>query len=296
MDDPFGCFVGKPVLHPGRPGALLVAIKDSIDIAGQPTGAGRAAAGRSGRHQGHDRRGRAAARQRQPDLDGRTAAPDGRARRGPAAGSRHCPARQDPYGRGGAGCQRRQPASRPHPEPACRRLQSGRVQQRQRREPSRPHPTGHRVGLQRTAAAPVQIERADGCAGDGHRQREQGLDAVAEDGLGERWPAVLTGAVQVWHQDRPALRDGVKEFSSWPTVPQLYVKGEFVGGCDIVIEMQASGELDRELKAAGLVQGEVDGPRVCYCLDPAGWATARQLLSSLLAELPAPMTAPDGCC
>lgn len=52
----------------------------------------------------------------------------------------------------------------------------------------------------------------------------------------------------------------------------------------------------KELKAAGLVQGEVDGPRVCYCLDPAGWATARQLLGSLLAELPAPIVAPDGCC
>ena len=42
----------------------------------------------------------------------------------------------------------------------------------------------------------------------------------------------------------PALRDGVKEFSSWPTVPQLYVQGEFVGGCDIVTEMFQSGELE----------------------------------------------------
>ena len=42
----------------------------------------------------------------------------------------------------------------------------------------------------------------------------------------------------------PALRDGIKEFSSWPTVPQLYVKGEFVGGCDIVTEMFQSGELE----------------------------------------------------
>ncbi len=46
MDDPFGCFVGAPVLHPGRPGALLVAIKDNIDIAGQPTGAGLGLPGR----------------------------------------------------------------------------------------------------------------------------------------------------------------------------------------------------------------------------------------------------------
>jgi monothiol glutaredoxin len=40
------------------------------------------------------------------------------------------------------------------------------------------------------------------------------------------------------------LREGIKEFSSWPTVPQLYVKGEFVGGCDIVTEMFQSGELE----------------------------------------------------
>ncbi len=50
----------------------------------------------------------------------------------------------------------------------------------------------------------------------------------------------------------PEIREGIKAFSSWPTIPQLYLKGKFVGGCDIVVEMQATGELDRELKAAGL--------------------------------------------
>lgn len=50
----------------------------------------------------------------------------------------------------------------------------------------------------------------------------------------------------------PALRDGVKEFSSWPTVPQLYVKGEFVGGCDIVTEMYQSGELETLFKDSGI--------------------------------------------
>jgi monothiol glutaredoxin len=44
-----------------------------------------------------------------------------------------------------------------------------------------------------------------------------------------------------------AIRDGIKEFSQWPTIPQLYVKGEFVGGCDIVKEMHASGELHKLL-------------------------------------------------
>ena len=41
----------------------------------------------------------------------------------------------------------------------------------------------------------------------------------------------------------PELRQGIKEFSQWPTIPQLYVKGEFIGGCDIVREMYQSGEL-----------------------------------------------------
>ena len=50
----------------------------------------------------------------------------------------------------------------------------------------------------------------------------------------------------------PSLRQGIKEFSSWPTIPQLYVKGEFVGGCDIVREMHASGELEQLMKARGV--------------------------------------------
>jgi monothiol glutaredoxin len=48
------------------------------------------------------------------------------------------------------------------------------------------------------------------------------------------------------------LRNGIKEFSSWPTIPQLYVKGEFVGGCDIVREMYESGELEDLLKEKGI--------------------------------------------
>ena len=50
----------------------------------------------------------------------------------------------------------------------------------------------------------------------------------------------------------PALREGVKEFSNWPTIPQLYVAGEFVGGCDIVTEMFQSGELETLLKEKGI--------------------------------------------
>ena len=45
----------------------------------------------------------------------------------------------------------------------------------------------------------------------------------------------------------PALREGVKQFSDWPTIPQLFVDGQFVGGCDIAVEMHKSGELKRLL-------------------------------------------------
>ena len=49
-----------------------------------------------------------------------------------------------------------------------------------------------------------------------------------------------------------ALRQGIKDFSDWPTVPQLYVKGEFVGGCDIITEMTLSGELDQLFEENGV--------------------------------------------
>ena len=48
------------------------------------------------------------------------------------------------------------------------------------------------------------------------------------------------------------VRDGIKEFSNWPTIPQLYVKGEFVGGCDIIREMFDSGELQDLFKDRGV--------------------------------------------
>lgn len=48
------------------------------------------------------------------------------------------------------------------------------------------------------------------------------------------------------------LRQGIKDFSDWPTIPQLYIKGEFIGGCDIVREMYESGELEELLKQKGI--------------------------------------------
>ena len=57
-----------------------------------------------------------------------------------------------------------------------------------------------------------------------------------------------------------ALRQGIKEFSDWPTIPQLYVGGEFVGGCDILAGMHQSGELAKLLGERDvLVEGEPEG-------------------------------------
>ncbi len=52
----------------------------------------------------------------------------------------------------------------------------------------------------------------------------------------------------------PEIRDGIKSFSNWPTIPQLYVRGEFIGGCDIVTEMYQSGELQDLLSEKGISQ------------------------------------------
>ncbi len=50
----------------------------------------------------------------------------------------------------------------------------------------------------------------------------------------------------------PSVRQGIKEYSSWPTIPQLYVKGEFVGGCDIIREMFETGELKQLFEENGV--------------------------------------------
>ena len=81
----------------------------------------------------------------------------------------------------------------------------------------------------------------------GNRQFPQcGFSAQVVQILGELVPTFETVNVL----SDPALRDGIKEYSSWPTIPQLYVKGQFVGGCDIVKEMHASGELEKLLGAS----------------------------------------------
>ncbi len=51
----------------------------------------------------------------------------------------------------------------------------------------------------------------------------------------------------------PEVRNGIKEFTNWPTIPQIFVNGKYIGGCDIVTEMYDNGELKEKLKTAGLV-------------------------------------------
>jgi monothiol glutaredoxin len=78
----------------------------------------------------------------------------------------------------------------------------------------------------------------------GNRQAPQcGFSAQVVQILDEVAPSYETVNVLA----DPSLRDGVKEYSSWPTIPQLYIRGQFVGGCDIVKEMYASGELQKLL-------------------------------------------------
>lgn len=59
-----------------------------------------------------------------------------------------------------------------------------------------------------------------------------------------------------------AIRQGIKDFSDWPTIPQLYVKGEFVGGCDIVTEMTLSGELDQLFEKSGVTYDKDAADRI----------------------------------
>ncbi|MEW9918605.1 Grx4 family monothiol glutaredoxin [Marimonas sp. MJW-29] len=76
----------------------------------------------------------------------------------------------------------------------------------------------------------------------------KGTKEMPQCGFSSRVAGVLN-YMGVQYQDVNVLADedirqGIKDFSDWPTIPQLYVKGEFVGGCDIITEMTLSGELD----------------------------------------------------
>jgi monothiol glutaredoxin len=84
----------------------------------------------------------------------------------------------------------------------------------------------------------------------------KGTKLMPQCGFSSRVAGVLNYLGVAYHDvnvlDDPEIRQGIKDFSDWPTIPQLYVKGEFVGGCDIVTEMTLSGELDALFDAKGV--------------------------------------------
>ncbi len=84
----------------------------------------------------------------------------------------------------------------------------------------------------------------------------KGTATMPQCGFSSRVAGILTYMgvefkdVNVLESDE--VRQGIKDFSDWPTIPQLYVKGEFVGGCDIITEMTLSGELDQLFETGGI--------------------------------------------
>ncbi|MFN6924289.1 MAG: Grx4 family monothiol glutaredoxin [Tabrizicola sp.] len=84
----------------------------------------------------------------------------------------------------------------------------------------------------------------------------KGTKMMPQCGFSSRVAGVLNFMGVAYHDVNvladPEIRQGIKDFSDWPTIPQLYVKGEFVGGCDIVTEMTLSGELDQLFEAKGV--------------------------------------------
>ena len=85
----------------------------------------------------------------------------------------------------------------------------------------------------------------------------KGSPAMPQCGFSARAATILAhlGASEFAHVDvlsDPEVRQGIKAYSNWPTIPQLYVKGEFVGGCDIVREMYETGELTEMFQTRGI--------------------------------------------
>ena len=84
----------------------------------------------------------------------------------------------------------------------------------------------------------------------------KGTKSMPQCGFSSRVASILTYLGVDYHDVNilasDELRQGIKEFSDWPTTPQLYVKQEFIGGCDIVTEMTISGELDQLLDDKGV--------------------------------------------
>jgi monothiol glutaredoxin len=84
----------------------------------------------------------------------------------------------------------------------------------------------------------------------------KGTKSMPQCGFSSRVAGVLNYMGVDYHDvnvlDDEQVRQGIKDYSDWPTIPQLYVKGEFVGGCDIITEMTLSGELDQLFENNGV--------------------------------------------
>ena len=115
-----------------------------------------------------------------------------------------------------------------------------------------------------TTAAKAQIEEAV----NGHDVVlfMKGTATMPQCGFSSRVASILTYLGVEFHDfnilQSDEHRQGVKEFSDWPTTPQLYVKQEFVGGCDIVTEMTMSGELDQLFEAKGVAYDKEAAERI----------------------------------
>ena len=94
----------------------------------------------------------------------------------------------------------------------------------------------------------------------------KGTATMPQCGFSSRVASILGYLGVAFHDvnilETPELRQGIKEFSDWPTTPQLYVKQEFVGGCDIVTEMTMSGELDKLFDDKGIAYDKDAAKRI----------------------------------
>ena len=106
------------------------------------------------------------------------------------------------------------------------------------------------------AARDVQKELADLVAANDVVLFMKGTKTFPQCGFSSRVASILTYMKTPFHDvnvlEDEEVRQGVKAFTDWPTIPQLYVKGEFVGGCDIIREMTQAGELQQLLKDKGV--------------------------------------------
>lgn len=115
-----------------------------------------------------------------------------------------------------------------------------------------------------TNAAKEQIQQAL----DGHDVVlfMKGTTTMPQCGFSSRVSSILGYLGVEFHDvnilESPELRQGIKEFSDWPTTPQLYVKQEFIGGCDIVTEMTMSGEFDKLLDDKGIAYDKDAAKRI----------------------------------